>query len=61
MNDYTNTEELTSATSTYAPPTKEEDEKTIINLAKELLELKWWQSDVDIIKSIKRCAYRLSK
>jgi hypothetical protein len=50
-----------SFTSTYRPPTKEEDEQSIIELAKDISRFRWYQFDKrrQYLKRILVCAKRL--
>ena len=54
-------EKLATSTSTWRPPTKEEDEKEILYWASQLVKLKWWNIEKrqEIIKKIYYCDYRL--
>ena len=53
-------DQLTDSTSTWQPPTKEEDELEIIKLAKWLQKKKWYESKKRLIKEMMLCAYRLN-
>ena len=53
-------DKLTEYTSTWRPPTKEEDEREIIDSAKQLQKKKWFENKKYLIKKIKNCAYRLN-
>jgi len=53
-------EQLTDFTSTWRTPTKEEDEREIIDSAKILQKKKWYESKKYLIKRIILCAYRLN-
>jgi hypothetical protein len=52
---------LVSFTSTYRPPTKKEYEKEIVELAKKMAKLRWWESKSKIIDRMRICAGRLNK
>jgi len=60
MNYIKDIDKLTDYTSTWRPPTREEDECEIIDSAKQLQKKKWYESKKYLIDRIKNCAYRLN-
>ena len=60
MNYARDIDQLTYSTSTWRPPTKEEDEQKIIQLAKCLQRKKWYEPKKYLIKEMMVCAYRLN-
>jgi len=52
--------ELTGYTTTWKPPTKEEDERKIIDLAKRIQKKKWYESKKGLRDEMWYCAYRLN-
>jgi hypothetical protein len=59
--NWDNEKNSVSFTSTYRPPTKKEYEKEIVELAKKMAKLRWWESKSKIIERMRICAGRLNK